>query len=400
MESGGKGGKLMDARQKFLAMMGFEPSTPCLKWEFGYWAGTVRRWYAEGLPQGVGVPAGLGEGDAVRAEALGQGKEGSFSDVDVHKFLDLDEGMHRIPVRNFVFPFYEEEVLEDHGDWVLRRDSWGVTRRQRKDRAAPEAFVGSLIESWDDWERLKAERLQANTPGRMPQNWGDLCRSYRNRTFPLVLGGYHGFFGTPRYLLGDQRVLTTFLDDPKLIHAINDHLCDFWIALYDRYLADTTVDMALIWEDMCYKNGPLISPAMFQEFMLPYYKRLTSFFRDHGVNIIFVDTDGDARKIIPLLLEGGVTGFYPVEVAAGLSVLELRESFPRLQMIGGVDKRSLFEGRGESAIEAELEHTIVPTIGTGGFIPTVDHLIPPETPWSNFAHYRRILNEAIDRRCT
>ena len=56
---------------------------------------------------------------------------------------------------------------------------------------------------------------------------------------------------------------------------------------------------------MCYKNGPLISPGMFEEFILPYYRKLTGFFYDHGIEIILVDTDGDCRSLIPLFIQGG-----------------------------------------------------------------------------------------------
>ena len=55
-------------------------------------------------------------------------------------------------------------------------------------------------------------------------------------------------------------------------------------------MKDVDVDAVFIWEDMCYKNGPLISPDTFRKFMLPGYKKLTSFLKDSGVNIITVDS--------------------------------------------------------------------------------------------------------------
>ncbi len=33
----------------------------------------------------------------------------------------------------------------------------------------------------------------------------------------------------------------------------------------------------------------------------------------------------------------------------------------------------------------------------GGFIPYMDHLVPPEVPWENFVYYRERLNEMIDK---
>ncbi len=117
-------------------------------------------------------------------------------------------------------------------------------------------------------------------------------------------------------------------------------------------------------------------------------------FRDHHVNIIFVDTDGDFWKMIPKFIEGGVTGVFPCEVNANMDVAAIREAYPKFQLIGGVDKMKLFMGK--EAIDAELDRKIAPTIRKGGYIPTIDHLVPENTPWSFFSYYRERLNKIID----
>jgi uroporphyrinogen-III decarboxylase len=382
----------MSQREIFLASMAFEPDAPVLKMEYGYWAGAIRRWYKEGLNVENPIPESLAHGDSVRAEVMGF-KPGGFVDRDVHKLFEMDNWLRRVPVNNFIHPLLETEILEDQDEWRLYRDGWGILRKESSDLSTPTALLSGPVTSIRDWMEIKEKHLQSDISGRLPVNWEALCTEYKARDYPLILGGGHGFYGTPRYLIGDEAILTTFYDDPKLIHAINDHLCDMWIEIYDKILLDTTVDLALIWEDMCFKNGPLISPAMFKEFLLPYYKRLSGFFRDHGIEIILVDTDGDARKLITLFIEGGVTGMFPVEVAAGMDVSQLREAFPKFQFIGGVDKMKLAQNH--EAIDAELDR-IASTLTKGGFIPTVDHLVPPDVSWSNFSYYRRKLNDMID----
>ena len=64
----------------------------------------------------------------------------------------------------------------------------------------------------------------------------------------------------------------------------------------------------------------MISPAMVKEFMLPCYKRITDFLKSYGVSTIFVDTDGNCTELIPLFMEGGVTGMFPFEVRAGMDI--------------------------------------------------------------------------------
>jgi len=383
----------MNAREIFLAQMLFEKNAPVPKWEYGYWAGVVRQWYAAGLPQRTGIPDDLQGGLSVRAEVMGE-KPGGFVDRDIHGFFQMDTGFKRIPANNFMCPQFDTEVLEDHGEWVLWRNPYGIVARQMKDRSSPESFIDCPVAGMEDWEKIRAERFSLNLAGRLPADWPALVREYQRRDYPLILGGGQGFYGTPRYLIGDERLLLYFIEQPELILAINEHLCNLWIELYDCILGQVKPDMFLIWEDMCYRAGPLISPAMFDKFMLPFYKRLTALLRDHGVRIIFVDTDGNFWKLIPRFLQGGVTGVFPVEVASGMEVVELRNTYPTLQLMGGVDKRVLF---GENQdIDRYLENAIFPVLGSGGFVPTIDHLVPADTPWNAFVHYRTRLNKQID----
>ncbi|HTX79099.1 MAG TPA: uroporphyrinogen decarboxylase family protein [Longilinea sp.] len=385
---------MMNAREKFLASMAFEPGAPILKWEYGYWGGAVRRWQSEGLVLHCSLPEEIGYGSAVRAEGMGL-KPGGYVDVDIHDRFGFDDGFQRVPLNNYMCPAFEEVILEDHDSWVLKLSPYGVKVRAKKDHSSLDSFAEGPVKTREDWEKIKAERLLPNLERRLPANWNEQLASYKDRTFPLILGGGQGFYGTPRYLFGDEQLFTVFYDNPQLILDINDHLCNLWMTIYDEVLKVTTVDLALVWEDMCYRNGPLISPAMFDKFLLPFYKRLTGFFRDHGVKIVFVDTDGDFRKLIPNFLAGGVTGFFPVEAAAGADVVEIRKAYPRLQLLGGIDKRALPQG--EQAIAAELQKHVLPILDQGGFIPTIDHLVPPDVSWQQFVLYRSELNAYIDR---
>ena len=53
-------------------------------------------------------------------------------------------------------------------------------------------------------------------------------------------------------------------------------------------------------------------------------------------------------------------------------------------MWGGVDKRVLAQGK--AAIDAHLR-AMIPIVEEGGFIPTVDHTVPPDVPWAHFKYY-------------
>ena len=132
----------------------------------------------------------------------------------------------------------------------------------------------------------------------------------------------------------------------------------------------------------------MISPRLFHDFLTPVYLRINAFFRAHGIDIILLDTDGNVWGLIPLMLEAGVTGLYPFEVRSGMDVAEVRARYPRLQMLGGVDKTAL--ALGTEAIDRELAR-IAPVIKSGGYIPACDHYVPPDVSWENYVYYRQKL---------
>jgi len=230
--------------------------------------------------------------------------------------------------------------------------------------------------------------LDLSFSARTPPDWTEIVASLRQRTYPVALGGYpEGLFGELRQLMGPERLLVTFYDDPALIHEILSTLTELWLNLWEEAMAQVDVDCVHFWEDMCFRSGPLISPAMFREFLSPYYRRLTAFLRTRGIDIILVDTDGDCRSLIPLFIEAGITGLYPFEVQAGMNVEEVGRQHPTLQILGGIDKRALAQDH--AAIDRELERRLPSLLRRGGYIPTVDHHVPPDVSWSNFVYYRQ-----------
>lgn len=119
--------------------------------------------------------------------------------------------------------------------------------------------------------------------------------------------------------------------------------------------------------------------------MLERYKRITRVIREAGVDIIFLDSDGNIEELLPLWIEAGINGLFPMEQAAGNDILEYRKKYGKnLLMSGGIDKKALVRGR--TAIDEELEAKI-PLALEGGYIPTVDHGIPPDVPYENFLYY-------------
>ena len=81
------------------------------------------------------------------------------------------------------------------------------------------------------------------------------------------------------------------------------HNRDSWQRFRDEFLR-LDDDWPSGWEDICFNNGPLLSPATFRQLILPHMKPVLQLLRQHGIDIIF--TDGHIGALIPLYMEVGL----------------------------------------------------------------------------------------------
>jgi len=389
----------MSARERYHAVMRFEPGVRTLLWEFAYWIRVVERWYQEGLQRtSYSLPPGLPSGDGVYAEALAYPHRdpsvACYRDLDIHNLLGFDDGVVRIPLNWRYCPPFRETILDEDETTRLMINTSGVKVCVRKESDSLPQYLDWPVHDHASWEQVKEERFSPDIMARFPDRWEALVTTYRDRDYPLGLV-MDGFFSIPRELLGVTRQLMMYYDDSQLMNDINEHLANVWLAMLEEVVSKVDLDFVYVWEDMAFKNGPLVSPRLFEEFITPYYKQVTGFLREHGIDIIFVDTDGDCRLLIPGFLEAGVTGLYPLEVRAGMDIVELRKQYPRLLMQGGIDKTKVAEGR--RAIDVELEAKLPFMLSRGGYIPFCDHMVPPDVPWDNFLYYRERVRQYVER---
>ncbi len=202
-----------------------------------------------------------------------------------------------------------------------------------------------------------------------------------------------GFFWHPRALLGIERHFYAFYDQPKLMHAMNADLVEFNSRVLEEIGSVLKPDFMTFAEDMSYNHGPMCSKQLFDEFMAPYYRQLVPKVRRMGT-VPFVDTDGLVTDLVPWFLEVGVEGFLPLERQAGVDIVELRQTYPHLKMIGAYDKMVM--NRGPAAMCKEFER-LLPVMRQGGFIPSCDHQTPPGVSLQHYKSYLELLREYAAR---
>ena len=202
-----------------------------------------------------------------------------------------------------------------------------------------------------------------------------------------------GFFWFPRVLLGIERHLYAFFDQPELMHRINTELADYSLRVVAGLCRILTPDFVTLAEDMSYNHGPMLSKECFDEFLAPYYRRIVPALKEKGI-VPVVDSDGDVTELIPWLEELGVEGLLPLERMAGVDVARIRRDHPHFKMIGAFDKTVMKHG--EQAMRHEFER-LLPVMKHGGFIPSVDHQTPPDVSLAQYRVYVSLLREYCER---
>ena len=126
--------------------------------------------------------------------------------------------------------------------------------------------------------------------------------------------------------------------------------------------------------------------------MMPRYEKVTDVLRSSGVDVIFVDSDGNLDELIPLWLECGINGCWPLECAAGNDAVALRKKYGRdIILAGNIDKRELLKGK--DAIREEVMSKVPFLLECGGYFPSVDHMVPPDITWENYLYFINTVRE-------
>ena len=325
----------MNHVERFKAVMNFQPVDRLPRWEWAmWWDQTIHRWHGEGLP-----------------------RELPFSNVfGIASHFGLD------PYQQFWFSTTEATI------------------------EATQHHVEGVVSCMDDYLRIKP-RLYPDHSAAIASMRPWAARQQEGEA--VVWATLEGFFWFPRTLMNIEQLSYAFYDQPELVHAINRDLTEFNLGLIAQMSKACVPVFMTLAEDMSYNHGPMISRAIFDEFLAPYYRPIIAALAELDVMLI-VDTDGDVTQLVPWLQEAGVAGVLPLERQAGVDAMTLRQQFPTLRMVGHFDKLTMH--RGEEAMRAEFER-LLPLMKSGGFIPSVDHQTPPGVSMEQYHCYLRLLEE-------
>lgn len=357
-------GSLTD-RERFNRQMHYQPVDRCFNMEFGYWDENFTEWplfYENGI------------------------KTNEQADL----FFSFDRAAV-ISGSVWMDPPFEKQVVEIRETTKLLINEDGLLAESPlDDHDTIPHYIKSSVVTPEDWAKVKAERFNLANPNRIV----DIAKLKEehpdDRDYPL--GVWTGsMIGKIRDMLTFEGLAYAIYDYPKMVEDMVETSCQMVEYALDQILPHFQFDFAAGWEDICYKSGPIVSPKWFHRMITPRYKRIHEKLKAHGVDIWWIDCDGDVRPILPYMMEGGVNCLFPFEVNCCTHPGELLKEYGKdLRIMGGFDKLEL--GKGRDAIRAYMD-TLVPLVERGGYIPFCDHRCPPNVDPDDYLWYLDLKEE-------
>ena len=356
----------MTDRERFNNCMHYKPVDRCFNMEFGYWAENFQQWP-------LFVENNITNND----------------EADIFFNRDIIHGIGSTINNNATFlwlsPGFEEQVMEETGDKKIIMNADGLLAEIDKDgHSGIPHYIKASIVTPDDWKKCKEKRFRRDDPARKVNI--ELLKQQHpaGRDYPL---GVHcgSMIGKIRDMLTFEGLAYACYDYPDMVEDMVETCCVLVEDFLDQVLPHFEFDFAFGWEDICFKNGPIVSVSFFKNVVVPRYKRIGKKLSSAGIDIWYTDCDGDVRHILPYFLEAGINCLFPYEVnSCGHPARLLEEYGKDLRIMGGIDKMELKKGK--ESIKAYLA-SVVPLVERGGYIPFCDHRCPPDVDPGDYIYY-------------
>lgn len=193
----------------------------------------------------------------------------------------------------------------------------------------------------------------------------------------------HDAFEFSHYLHGLDNLLVDYIENPEFAKRLAEIVIN-----YKRRVAEMAIeegaDIILTGDDYAYRTAPIMSPKLFEEFILPYLKEMVDLAKSKGVPFI-KHTDGNIWSIIDMIVNTGIDGLDPIEPIAGMDIGKVKELYgDRIAVIGNIDCTEVLTHGTIEEVESAVKETIAKAGVGGGYILASSNSIHPGVNPQNY----------------
>lgn len=209
-----------------------------------------------------------------------------------------------------------------------------------------------------------------------------LTRDLLGPAYPLMMWLASPFKLSWRLRGGMQQLLTDYVRQPALVHALSRVTSDLVIAEVEA-AAEAGIDVIMLAGDIAGEDAPLFSLRHFREYLRPYYEEIVAAAHGRGVPVIY-HSDGNMWPFMDDLIEIGFDGNNPMQPQC-MDIGEVKEKFgDRICLVGNIDCRDLLCFSSEDDVARAVKETIAVAAPRGGYMLSSSNSIHPDVRPQNF----------------
>ncbi len=318
------------------------------------WSATIKRWRKEGLPE----------------------------DVDLSEYFGWDFAFFGADCT----PRFPVKTIEKNEKFIIQTTPQGGVRKNFREYTTTPEIIDWPIKTKDDWKEIK-KRLN---PDFTRVDWVSALYAYQRVREEGKFICYSGGFGYDilQSYMKTEQLLITMIEDPELVKEMIMTFAELNLIMMDFMMKNGfTFDGAFFYNDMGYRNGPLFSPDTYLKTHYQADKMAYGYCHSKGLKV-FLHCCGNVKEFIPMLIDAGLDCLQPLEVKAGMDLVELKEKYgDKLCFMGGIDTR-LMNNPDKTLIENEIKTKFEVAKKNGGYIYHSDHSIPNTV---SFEDYRFVM---------
>ena len=362
----------MNNTERAMNLLHFKPVDRLPVVHFGYWEELLAEWAEQGH---------------ISKEIAQTQSDGNEADKALDAQMGWDFNWRSIKSGNTgLLPAFEYKVLARLPNGFLRvQTQTGVIERIKEHVPSIASEDDYLLKDRNAYETLYQDKMRFK-PERVPTDYFTNIFPTLDRSCPIGLN-MGSVMGEIRNILSVVGMSYLLCDDYDLLKEMIAQYADMQYQCTKAVLeTGAKFDFAHYWEDMCFKNGPLLSPVAFEDLCAAHYRKRNELVKSYGIDIISLDCDGVTEALYPIWFENGVNTMFPIEVGTWGDQFEpTRNKFGKgLRGVGGFNKVVLREDK--SAVDAEIER-MQHLVSLGGFIPCPDHRLMPGTKYELVLYY-------------
>jgi hypothetical protein len=176
-------------------------------------------------------------------------------------------------------------------------------------------------------------------------------------------------------LIGQQNALMWMGEYPEEMGEVIHRIGAFYLELAKAEIKAGAglLDGFVIWGDVAYKQSTFMSPTYWREYFKPWVAKIVEAAHAAGLPVIYHGC-GNVKAIFPDYIEMGVDAYNPLEVKAGMDVLELRRQYGHGIGFCGNSDIQVWEAGDPAAVKREVLRKLNAAKG-GGMIFQSDHSV-------------------------